>query len=153
MNDFTLPPSLDGNSDIDRDFAVWAEHQIQLLRARNFEAIDIEHLVQELESLVANDRRELGNRLVILLLHLLKCQFQPARKSRSWLGSIAEQRDQLEDLFAKSPSLKPLVREVLGRCYERAVKRGVAETGLPKAAFPPSTPYSVEQILDDDFLP
>ena len=153
MNDRTLPSSLGLPANVDVDFAVWAEHQIELLRARNFDALDVDLLVQELESLVANDRRELGNRLVILLLHLLKCQFQSARKSRSWVGSIAEQRDQLGALFDKSPSLKPLVPELMERCYARAVKRAVAETMLPKSAFPAMNPYSVEQILDDDFAP
>ncbi|NML62343.1 DUF29 domain-containing protein [Massilia sp. RP-1-19] len=139
--------------DVDTDFAVWAGHQIGLLRARSFQELDVEHLIEELESLVANDRRELRNRLVVLLIHLLKCQFQATRKSRSWLGTIAEQRDQLDGLFEKSPSLRHLVPEVLAGCYAPAVKRAVSETGLPAAAFPVSNPYSPAEVLDDDFVP
>lgn len=153
MNDILLPSSLARMPDVDTDFALWAEHQIRLLRARNFEALDVEQLIVELESLEANDRRELGNRLVILLMHLLKCQFQPSRKSRSWRATIAEQRDQLEGLFEKSPSLRPLVPEVLGRCYARAVKRAVRETDLPPSTFPVTNPYTPDQVLDDDFIP
>ena len=153
MNDLKLPSSVDEMPDIDTDFAVWAEHQIGLLRARNFQELDVEHLIEELESLVANDRRELRSRLVVLLIHLLKCHVQADRKSRSWLGTIAEQRDQLDDLFEKSPSLRPLVPEVLAGCYVRAVKRAVIETGLPTAAFPVSNPFSQAEVLDDDFVP
>jgi hypothetical protein len=153
MNDLKLPASVDEMPDIDTDFAVWARRQIALLRARNFQELDLEHLIEELEGLVANDRRELRSRLVVLLIHLLRCQFQPARKSRSWLGTIAEQRDQLDDLFGKSPSLRPLVPEVLAGCYARAVKRTAAETGLPTAAFPVINPFSPAQVLDDDFVP
>ena len=153
MNDLKLPAPVDEVPDIDMDFAVWAGRQIALLRTRNFQELDLEHLIEELESLVANDRRELRSRLVVLLIHLLKCQFQPTRKSRSWLGTIAEQRDQLDDLFGKSPSLRPLVPEVLAGCYDRAVKRAAAETGLPTAAFPVANPFSPAQVLDDHFLP
>lgn len=149
MNDLKLPASVD----IDTDFAAWAEHQVRLLRARNFQELDVEHLIEELESLVANDRRELRSRLVVLLIHLLKCQFQAIRKSRSWLATIAEQRDQLDDLFETSPSLRSLVPEVLPGCYARAVRRAAIETGLPTAAFPVSNPYSLAEMLDGDFLP
>lgn len=153
MNDLKLPVRVDEMPDIDTDFAVWAERQIRLLRARNFQELDLAHLIEELESLVANDRRELRSRLDVLLIHLLKCQFQAARKSRSWLGTIAEQRGQLDSLFEKSPSLKPLVAEVLPGCYARAARRAAIETGLPISAFPASNPFSQAEVLDDDFVP
>ena len=153
MNYLMLPSLSAEVLDVDTDFALWAEQQIRLLRARDFHALDVEHLIGELESLVGNDRRELANRLVILLMHLLKCQFQPSRKSRSWRATIAEQRDQLEGLFEKSPSLRTLVPEVLARCYARAVKRAVRETDLPHSTFPLTNPYTPADVLDDDFMP
>lgn len=153
MNDLKLPARMDRMPGVDTDFAVWAERQIGLLRGRNFQELDLEHLIEELESLVANDRRELRSRLVILLIHLLKCRFQAARKSRCWLSTIAEQRDQLAGLFEKSPSLKPFVPEVLADCYARAVRRAAIETGLPIAAFPLANPFSPAEVLDDDFVP
>ncbi|HZV64171.1 MAG TPA: DUF29 domain-containing protein, partial [Telluria sp.] len=72
--------------DYEQDLALWYDRQIALLRARRFDELDVENLIQELEYFVGKDRRELASRLRVLLMHLLKCQLQPQRVSRSWLG-------------------------------------------------------------------
>ncbi|MGZ8288874.1 MAG: DUF29 domain-containing protein [Telluria sp.] len=153
MNDLKMPAPVLSPPEYEDDLALWVEHQIALLRERRFEQIDLEHLIEELEGMVGSDRRELRNRIEILLIHLLKCQFQPERKSRRWLPTIAEQRSRIDDLFDQSPSLMRLAERSLNVKYRVAVQRAALETGLPAKTFPASPPYDVAELLDADFLP
>ena len=103
--------------------------------------------------MVAHDRRELGSRLEVLMMHLLKCQFQPSHKSSSWLNTIDHQRGRIADLVRESPSLAPTILQVAQRCYPRARRMAARETGLLRKELPPDMPYSVKELLDDDFVP
>ena len=87
----------------DRDLLAWAEHQAAQLRAGRIDQVDMEHLIEEIEAMAGNLRRELKSRLRVLLAHLLKWQFQPRRRSRSWAATIAEQRAEIEDLLRGKP--------------------------------------------------
>lgn len=137
----------------DDDFALWAEQQASLLSARQFEHVDVHHLIEELSAMVAQHRRELGSRLEVLIMHLLKCQFQPSHKSSSWLNTIEHQRGEIEELVRDSPSLAPTIAQVAQRRFPRAKRMAARETGLPQNAFPPTLPYSAQQLLDDGFVP
>ena len=88
---------------------------------------------------------------MVVLLHLLKHQFQPRRRSRSWRASIVEHRQRLRDDLRTSPSLTGYARDVVVDAYADARTR--AETGLPETAFPETSPYSLEQTFDPEFLP
>jgi hypothetical protein len=98
-------------------------------------------------------KKAVKSSLVIVLLHLLKHQFQPCRRSRSWRASIVEPRQRLRDDFRTSPSLRGYAREVLEEAYGDARERARAETGLPERTLPPNSPYTLEQVLDPEFLP
>jgi len=137
----------------EQDFYAWTQRTADLLRAGRFAEADIEHVAEEIEDMGRRDLRELNSRVQVLMKHLLKWQTQPKRRSRSWSGTIASQRSELEGLLTQSPSLRPKLAGGLGSNYDQAVKLAAAETGLRKEAFPPSCPYRVEQLLDDDFLP
>lgn len=100
----------------DEDLLAWAERQADHLRAGQLDRLDVEHLIEELEAMAGNLRRELKNRLRILLAHLLQWQAQPKRRSRSWAATIAEQRDQIEALLEENPSLRRSLDE---GCLER----------------------------------
>lgn len=76
----------------DHDFYRWTQEQADILRRGQFSAIDVDHLIEELEAMGARERRELTNMLEVLLAHLLKWQYQPEHRSRSWRATIAEQR-------------------------------------------------------------
>ena len=97
--------------------------------------------------------KAIKSNLVVLLTHLLKHQFQPEQRSNSWRGSIVEHRRRLRDDFEESPSLRPYAAEVFARAYADAREQASAETGLPLRSFPRSSPYTLEQILDSEFLP
>ena len=137
--------------DVEQDEALWYERQIALLRARRFEELDVENLIRELEYLVSKDRRELGSRLRVLMMHLLKCQYQPQRISRSWLGTIVVQRHGIEDALEDSPSFGPKLMLIADKEYPRAVRQAATETRLPPATFPAANPYTRAQLLDHDY--
>lgn len=135
------------------DFAVWLDAQAELLRAGRLELLDRENLIDELTSMANHHRREVQSRMELVLTHLLKCQFQPDHKTRSWLATLLEQRHEIKHLMTSSPSLRHFVTGTFEHCYLHARRMAATETGLPIAQFPPHSPYSAEQMLDEDFLP
>jgi hypothetical protein len=139
--------------DYEEDFYAWTMEQAQLLRSGEFSELDIENIAEELESMGRSDKREIESRLTVLLAHLLKWQLQAGLRSRSWSGTIREQRQRIEDLLAESPSLRPLVASIRPGLYARARQRAADETGLPESTFPAECPFTADQILAEDFLP
>ncbi|MBF0392244.1 MAG: DUF29 domain-containing protein [Alphaproteobacteria bacterium] len=137
----------------ERDFHAWANEQAALLRQGKLNTADIEHIAEEIESMGRAERRELVNRLTILLLHLLKWRFQPGRRGASWETTIAVQRDDLRDHLRDNPSLKSTSGEALTDAYRKAAILATGETGFPKSTFPVECPWSLEQGLDDAFWP
>ena len=136
------------------DFVRWLDYQAELLRAGRVGELDLENLAEEIESIARSDKREIYNRLTVLLAHLLKVQFQPAKRTRSWLSTISEQRRQLRLVLKDSPSLaKNYAPDVFSDVYQDARKAAGSETGLGVTTFPESCPYTLEQTLDEDFLP
>lgn len=140
-------------ADYEQDMVLWFEHQITLLRQRRFAELDSDNLIEELESIVKSEHRELESRVEVLLMHLLKCQFQHERISRSWLGTLYEQRNQIGKLVKDSPSLAPGLADVAAEAYRHAAHRAALETGLALTVFPACNPYTLEQLHDFDFVP
>ena len=138
---------------IDDDFALWAAEQAALVRGGKFDRVDLENVAEELESLGRGDKYEIVHRLEVLLTHLLKWEFQPAKRSNSWRATISEQRYRIDNLLQESPSLKSHPGQSLRRAYILGLNDAITQTGLPESAFPETCPYSIEQILDPDFLP
>ncbi len=137
----------------DADFHAWTQQQAELLRDGQLQALDLDHLAEEIESMGASERRELGSRLNVLLTHLLKYRFQPDQRSSGWVGTINEQRNQLERLLEQSPSLRRLLPEALTAEYRRARRDAARETGLARDSFPEACPFGLEQALDPDYWP
>ncbi len=137
----------------EEDFAEWAEETTRLLRERQFDEIDLENLVEETADMARRERHELLNRLAVLLHHLLKWQCQPAKRSRGWRATIAEQRARIGRLLRHSPSLRRHVAAGVTEVYGDAVEKASIQTGLEVTAFSAECPFSAEQILDRSFLP
>jgi hypothetical protein len=137
----------------ERDFIKWVHHNSGLLRSGCLEKADIDHIAEEIEDLGKSQRRALESRLEALIEHLLKWKFQPERRSRSWRNTIREQRVQIAKLLRKMPSLEPQLPANLGEIYELAVAVALLDTRLPETAFPASSPFSLDQILDQGFFP
>lgn len=135
------------------DYAAWLAHNLDSLRQSRFQDLDIEHLIEEIEDRGRKERGELANRLVILIAHLLKWQFQPAHRSSSWRGSIIEQRIQVLRNLKQSPSLEAYFPQAIEDAYADAVEIASRETGLMPEAFPAHCPYSMPELLDKQFWP
>jgi predicted DNA-binding ribbon-helix-helix protein len=140
------------DAEYEQDLVLWYEGQIALLRERRLDKLDIDNLIEELRAAMIKERRELASRLRILLMHLLKCQLQPHRVSGNWLGTLVEQRNEIDNLLEDSPSLRATVMQVADKVYPAAVRLAANETRLPISAFPSSNPYSTQQLLDYDFV-
>ncbi|WP_077728523.1 MULTISPECIES: DUF29 domain-containing protein [Methylocaldum] len=136
-----------------RDFYAWTQQSARLIREGRFGELDLEHLAEEIESMGASERRELINRLGLLLAHLLKWHYQPLYRGKSWELTIKEQRRRLKRLLTDNPSLKPYAETVLSDAFGDAVLMAAKETGLDESSFPQSCPYSLEQALSSEFLP
>ncbi|MCB0188107.1 MAG: DUF29 domain-containing protein [Caldilineaceae bacterium] len=135
------------------DFHAWTQHQAELLRQEEFAELDLHHLIEEIESLGKSQQNEVKSRLRVLIMHLLKWQIQPLRRSASWRYTINVQRLDLQDLLDENPSLRARLAEFVEYAYPRAIRDAVKQTGLAATAFPASLPYTAEQILDENFWP
>jgi hypothetical protein len=121
----------------DTDFYAWIQEQTTLLRNRQWNQLDLLNLIEEIESLGKQQRQELRNRLSILIEHLLKWEYQPQRRSRSWLATIRVQRRNLLRLLQENPSLKSYLQEAILEAYENGKDLAMGETNLPEKTFPP----------------
>lgn len=137
----------------EQDFFAWLNDQAAKLRARSHNEIDWDNLAEEIESLSGSQRREIESRLAQLILHLLKWQFQPGRRSESWRISISEQRIWIPNIIKNSPSLKRYPAEVFDEAFTEGRRMAIDETGIIAKTIPKEPPFTVEQALDSRFLP
>lgn len=145
--------SVDVYPDHEKDLYGWALHTAELLRSQKMNEVDFENIIEEMEALGRTEQDELTSRLIVLLTHLLKWQYQPTMKGHSWKYSIIEQRKKCKIRIKKSPSLKSKMNEILEDAYDVATSIAARETGLEGKVFPQSCPYTFEQIMDDQFYP
>ncbi|MBE9174625.1 DUF29 domain-containing protein [Synechocystis salina LEGE 06155] len=137
----------------DTDFNLWIEQTVRQLQQGDLQSLDVENLIEEIESMGHSDKREVYSHLKVLLLHLLKWKYQPLKRTASWQNNIDEQRDQLSLILADSPSLNPHMKAIFADCYLKGRKGAANETSLPLSTFPEDCPFSLGEILDAEFLP
>lgn len=135
------------------DYYRWLNITAQQLRDHQFDDVDLDNLIEEIEAMSGSQLRELKSRLIVLLMHLLKYQYQPSRRSQSWLNTIVEQRSEIELLLEQSPSLKPKSIEVFDDCYLKARRNAAKETELSINTFPSESPFTLDDTLNLDWLP
>ena len=135
------------------DFYLWTEVTASLLQDGKFDEVDIRSLIEEIESMGRSEKRELKSRLIVLLMHLLKWQYQPGKRSESWRSTISEQRICLEALLEDSPSLKQYLLDNFESCYEKARVKAADETGMRLDIFPIALPFTKEETLSSNYLP
>ncbi len=140
----------------DQDILAWATEQARLIRAGQFDMLDIEHIADEIEDVGKSEKRELASRMAVLLVHLLKWQFQPERRGPSWQVSIRHQRERIALALKATPSLKTALRDPdwAKEAWLDAIGQASRETGLEEAIFPETCPWSMnQQVLQDGWLP
>ncbi|WP_133513355.1 DUF29 domain-containing protein [Candidatus Thiosymbion oneisti] len=137
----------------DGDFYDWTIKTSKLLREGHIGEVDLEQVAEEIEDMGKSDKRALSSYLKLLMVHLLKWHYQPKYRGISWKLSITNARDEIQDLLKDSPSLNSKVEQLITDRYATARKRASLETGLVLDSFPNACPFSVEQLLDDDYWP
>jgi hypothetical protein len=137
----------------EKDFYQWTIKMSEALRQKDINKLDYEHLAEEIDLMSGRDRQELKNRLAILMMHLLKWQYQPELRGSSWQKTIMIQRNDIQDNFEYSPSLKHYVDDILPKSYKKAVLKASSETGLSLSVFPNQLPYTIDQLLNEDYYP
>lgn len=146
----TRPPA---NDLYEADFFEWTQEQARLLRERRWADLDLENLIDEVESAGRSDKHQIESRLEVLIAHLLKWKFQPGGRGSSWIGTIFEQRSRIQCILDDSPSLRPFQLAAVGKVYLAARLLAAKETGIAFGLFPGECPFTPEQVLDREFFP
>ena len=134
-------------STYEQDFYQWTQEQAELLKAGALSQLDVENLIEEIESMGKSQKRALISRMTVLLMHLLKWDYQPDRRSGSWKSNIITQRKEIKRLLKDNPGLKSIITEMLTETYLDAAEIASAETELPESTFPETCPYTIEHIM------
>jgi hypothetical protein len=133
----------------EQDETAWLEIMAELAASQQYAAMDHKNLSEFLTDMAKRDRREVYSRLVVLLCHLLKWQFQPEHQSGSWRATISHQRLELR-LLLESATLKNHAEKVLSDAYADARKRAAQETEMKISKFPKTCEWNVDELLNDD---
>ncbi|WP_375465402.1 DUF29 domain-containing protein [uncultured Methylobacterium sp.] len=144
------PPAV---SPYETDFYLWTQAQAALLRARRFDELDLENLIDEVASVGGSEKQQIESRLDILLGYLLKWKYQPGARNDSWTATIFEQRGRIARVLRASPSLKRDPADVFDACYVSGRLLASRDTGIDFTLFPQAPPFTLAQALDLDYLP
>jgi len=137
----------------DADFYTWTREQAAHLRAGRLDALDTAHLIEELDSMGARERRELEARLSILLQHLLQWRYQPERRGASGRAMIKIQRIDAGRVLQDNPGLAARLPELYAGADHRARIAAAGATGGDESDFPELPPFTFEQAMSPDYWP
>lgn len=140
----------------EQDFYLWIQTTVKLLREGKLEQLDIENLLEEIDSMGRSEKKELKTRLIVLIEHLLKLKYWTEEKdynARGWRNTVVEQRRQIIYTLADSPSLKSVLNDIFLDCYTDARNDTLRKYQLPYELFPEESPFSLFEVLNPDFIP
>lgn len=137
----------------EQDFYSWTQEQAALLRAGRLADLDVENLIEEIETMGRSEKRALESRLSVLLCHMLKWHYQPSRRGNSWNHTIIEQRIKFKKVLNENPGLKSEIQKIVNDAYEYALVKASHETGLRSDIFPNACPWTLEQLSDSSYFP
>jgi hypothetical protein len=142
-------------TDYNHDIIAWANEQARLVRNKQFDLLDLEHIAEEIEDVGKSEQRELASRMTVLLCHLIKWVYQPARQGSSWQATIKTQRNRITYRLKKTPSLKTCLEdsEWWADAWADARDAATKETAIAYDQFPDQCPWTVENILSEDWFP
>ena len=149
----TQPIAVTNSNLYHEDFYLWIKTTAKQLKDGNFAEIDLDNLIEEIESMGRSEKRALKSNLLVVLMHLLKYKYQPEKRTNSWLSTIFEHRRRLKEDLTESPSLKKYFSEIFNECYQDARKQASLETGLLLDTFPIDSLFTTEESLNQDYLP
>lgn len=128
------------------DFYTWAYEQAARLRAGDWQGVDIANVAEEIETLGRSEAAALRSSLRLVMMHLLKLRYQPARASRSWRLTVERERIAIDRNLEENPGLKPKLHDLYAQAYADARRLAAAETRLPITTFPPDPPFDLTEV-------
>lgn len=131
----------------EEDTYAWSLENASALREKRFADVDWDNVAEEILSVGRQERQTLRNTLVQVIVHLLKIRYQPGKHGRSWDLSVEEHRSRVKLILKDSPSLKPVVADILSEAYQLARFKAARQTRLPLSAFPEECEWTLEQVL------
>lgn len=137
---------------VESDIHAWAGRQALLIRAGRLDELDLERIAGELDDVGSEIYERLESALTVLLMHMLKWDWQPERRFRSWEATIREQRKRITKLLADNPSLKAKLEAARTTAYSYGRDRASGETDIPVETFPEISPYGWADITERLFL-
>lgn len=146
-------PLYEAPTDYEDDVYAWLYEQIELLRQKRINEVDLPNLIEELEDMGSEKLHALESSYRLLIAHLLKWKFQPQMRSSSWEVTIVRERANIERRERESRTLANRAKSIVDGIYRLSVREAVAETGLPRSAFPAECPWTLEELRDEDFMP
>ena len=132
----------------EQDYAGWIEDTARAIEEGRLSEIDRVALADEVRDLGKSERREIESALRVLLIHLLKAKYQPAKKTPSWEASIRVERKHLAKFLRESPSLHPELPELLADAYDSARIEAANETAIDLDTFPETCEWTVAEVLE-----
>jgi hypothetical protein len=135
----------------EKDFYVWCAFQSSLIEQKNFEYLDYENLIEEIQSLGKQQKRILRNRLCLLFMYLLKWEYQKDLRTNSWILTIREKIKKVNELIIEMPSLKHELAEISCKAYQDARYEAHMETKLNYKIFPEVNPFNLEEELNREW--
>ena len=136
-----------------KDFNLWLEGTIQALRDGKLLEVDYAHLIEELESMGRSEKNDLKSHFKTLIFYLLKFKYQSQKRTNTWRYTITKYRQEIKNYLETSPSFKQFLTEMSDQCYQDARRLTSDKIGLSPHVFPQECPFSLEEILDLDYLP
>ena len=140
----------------ERDYYGWIERNVYAIREGRIQEVDWANVAEELEDMGKSEKRALRSQLARLIAHLLKWAYQPQRRptsQNSWHATIKHARESIHEILDESPSLSPQLPQMVTLGYRDALAQVLAETGLPEQTFPAACPWSLQQMMAEDFWP
>jgi len=141
----------------DTDYDAWVQDQVRALREHRTKEVDWKNVAEEIDDLGKCEQWSLESQLETLIEHLLKLAYSRGtirtRNARRWTGAVKLARSKIRRRLAQSPSLRPKMVELFEYVYDDGRTRMLASVNLPEDAIPSSAPWTLEQVLDDSFVP
>jgi len=136
------------------DFYAWTQQQAARLRDEDYADLDLDNLIEEIESMGASDKRELASRLTTIMEHMLKLVCEPKSRARNgWKRTVLTQRIGLNRLLKSNYTLRATISDFVDDAYRDARKLAASGLGCSIAALSQDCPWTAAQLLDEDWLP
>jgi hypothetical protein len=140
----------------DTDYNLWVLETVKNLEKRNLDSLDWDNLIEEVLDLSERKKRKMESLLMRLIEHLLKLGYWQSERENNrghWQGEIRTFRKQIKKELKASPSLKRYLQEIFEESYQDSREIVSDKSQLPIHTFPEKAIASLEQILDENWLP